>query len=89
MPLPFAAPDPACGAAGTDAGAKQGLARIDIADADDDALVHQEDLHRSSASARLARRGSRVEPGLERLRSERSQQWMLFGRTGAPVQAAS
>ena len=58
----FARLHPARGAARVDAGPEQRLARVDVADAHDDALVHQELLDRHLAAlARLGREIVRVE----------------------------
>ena len=71
-----------------DTRAEEGLGGIDVAHADDDALVHQELLHGDLAAARPAREVGTVEPAVERLRAEVREQRMLERVAGHPVQAA-
>ena len=66
--------DAAGGARRMDAGAKQRLVRVDVADAADEVIVHQHDLDRRLATARALEQPVRGELALERLRAEIAQQ---------------
>ena len=59
-----------------DARGEQGLGRVDVAHAHDDALVHQERLHRCGAPAAACKQPIAVERIGQRLRSQALQQFM-------------
>jgi ligand-binding sensor domain-containing protein/signal transduction histidine kinase len=69
------------------AGREQGFGDIDVADADDDALVHQEGLHRRAAAAARREQVVAVEGVAERFGAEVAQQFVRRVR-GLPEQTA-
>ena len=78
--------DPVGDARWADTGAKQRLVGVDVANAHDDAVVHQSELDRCFALARGPKQVVGIEIGAERLGPEPSQQW-VHG-TGRPQHGA-
>src|SRR5690606_38991455 len=78
--------NPACLAPRRDAGAEQAFGGVDVAYADDHALVHQEGLDRRGAPAAAFEQILAVELLRQRFRSQRSQQFMNLAG-GLPQQA--
>jgi len=87
-PLPLGAADAPRGPAWPHAGTEQRLACIDVADAYDRVLIHEEQLDRDLATACARREIFGVELPVERLGPEIREQRVFRGVAGAPVQAA-
>src|SRR5690348_473708 len=74
---------PAGGHGGPDAGTEQRFVGVDVADADDEVIVHERLLDRDAAPARDAPQVIRIECRIERLGAQVPQQWMR-ARIGHP-----
>ena len=70
-----------------DAGVEQGFGGIDVADADDDGLIHDKGLHRRRAPARKPPQMIAIECPVQRFRPEPGEQVMCRAR-GLPEQTA-
>src|SRR5690606_4880643 len=77
-----------CGAAWTDASAKECLARIDVADADDHLTIHDRLFDRDAPAFQRPRKIRGVELIRERFRRERREERMLERILARPKQAA-
>jgi monoamine oxidase len=61
-----------------DAGREQRFARVDVADADDDGLIHHEHFHRRAAPARTHPEDIAIEVVRQRFRAKTGKQFMRF-----------
>src|ERR1700680_2052454 len=75
-------------APGTDAGAEQGFAGVDVADSGDQPPVHQHLLDGGATAARDAMQILGIEFGFQRLGRQRAQQFVLLRILGGVVQTA-